>query len=163
MSVTTTLPIAALRLDGGTQPRAELRPELITEYAEAMAGGDAFPPATAFYDGTSYWLADGFHRVRAAETNKYPEIAADVRQGTRRDAVLFAAGANATHGLRRTNADKRRAVLTLLDDGEWREWSNREIARRCGVDEGLVRSLRPVVSADYPQMELIFFIDWSTY
>ena len=38
------------------------------------------------------------------------EIAADVRQGTRRDALLFAAGANSSHGLSRTTADKRRAI-----------------------------------------------------
>jgi len=34
------------------------------------------------------------------------------------DAVFNSVGANAEHGLRRTNADKRRAVLTLLNDDE---------------------------------------------
>ena len=32
-----------------------------------------------------------------------------------------------------TNADKRRAVETLLNDAEWATWSDREIARQCGV------------------------------
>jgi hypothetical protein len=49
------------------------------------------------------------------------------------------------------NADKRRAVNILLDDEEWSTWSNRDISRRCGVDEGLVRKLRSV-SADNPQI-----------
>jgi hypothetical protein len=51
-------------------------------------------------------------------------------------------GANATHGLRRTNADKRRAALTLLQDEEWQRWSNREIARQCGVTHTFVAKLR---------------------
>ncbi len=57
--------------------------------------------------------------------------------------------------LRRTNADKRRAVLVLLSDQEWSQWSNREIAKQCGVDEGLVRALKEELnklSADYPQI-----------
>jgi cell pole-organizing protein PopZ len=34
------------------------------------------------------------------------EIAADVRAGTRRDAILYAVAANASHNLKRTNHDK---------------------------------------------------------
>ena len=36
--------------------------------------------------------------------------------GGLRDAILFSVGANAAHGLRRTNADKRRTVLLLWED-----------------------------------------------
>lgn len=61
-------------------------------------------------------------------------------------AVLYACGANAAHGLRRTNADKRRAVLTLLEDGEWAKLSDEEIARRCAVSRPFVGGLRPEVS-----------------
>jgi hypothetical protein len=38
-------------------------------------------------------------------------------------------GANAAHGYRRTSEDKRRAVMTLLDDPIWAHWNNMEIAR----------------------------------
>jgi hypothetical protein len=55
------------------------------------------------------------------------------RQFNRRDALLFSVGANAIHGHRRTNEDKRRAVDVLLNDPEWRVWNDSEIARRCGV------------------------------
>jgi hypothetical protein len=84
-----------------------------------------------------------------------PKIEADVRPGSRRDAVLFSAGANASHGLRRTNDDKRRAVLILLDDAEWGAWSDREIARRCGVDNKTVSSLRARPSEEVPQIRTV--------
>jgi hypothetical protein len=74
------------------------------------------------------------------------EVEADVRQGTRRDAVLYSAGANATHGLRRTNEDKRRAVTVLLEDEEWRGWSDREIARKAGVSNRFVGNVRDEVT-----------------
>lgn len=106
-----------------------------------------FPPVTVFCDGSEFWLADGFHRVEAVKALAWSEIAADVKQGTRRDAVLYSVGANATHGVPRTNADKRRAVLTMLNDPEWVQWSDREIARRCAVNEHLVAEVRDLVTA----------------
>lgn len=131
-----------IRTDGGTQPREYLNELVLSEYAESMIGGIVFPPVVLFFDGSHYWLADGFHRFFAAKKCGARDIAAEVRQGTRRDARLHAVGANATHGLRRTNADKRRAVLTLLQDEEWQRWSNREIARQCGVTHTFVAKLR---------------------
>ena len=128
--------------DGGTQSRAGLNEQTIDEYAEAMDAGAQFPPVLVFYNGEEYWLADGFHRVAAAKRLEWADIAVEIRSGTRRDAVLYSVGANTAHGLRRTNADKRRAVETLLRDEEWSQWSNREIARRCGVGDQLVRQLR---------------------
>ena len=47
------------------------------------------------------------------------KISADVREGSRRDAILYAVGANAWRGLKRTNRDKRNAVMVLLKDPEW--------------------------------------------
>ena len=137
-----TVALDHIRTDGGTQPREYLNELVLSEYTEALAFGAEFPPLTLFYDGSHYWLADGFHRFFAAKKHGAASVAAEIRQGTRRDAVLYAAGANATHGLRRTNADKRRAVLTLLKDEEWQRWSNREIARQCGVTHTFVGKLR---------------------
>jgi hypothetical protein len=93
--------IALIRRDGGTQPRAILDRPTISEYAFELRAGAQFPPVVVFHDGTDYWLADGFHRVEAAESIKMTQIAAIVRQGTIREAVLYSVGANATHGLRR--------------------------------------------------------------
>lgn len=49
--------------------------------------------------------------------------------------------------MRRTNADKRRAVLRLIEDAEWVLWSDREISRRCGVSDRMVNGLRPNLPA----------------
>src|SRR5437773_56546 len=71
-----------------------------------------------------------------------PPVAVEGRTGTVREAWLFAAQANATHGLPRTDADKRRAVTALLEDEEWRRRGGREIARFLRVSEGLVRKVK---------------------
>ena len=147
------LELSLIRTDGGTQPRADLNSALIDEYVEAMTEGAQFPPVTVFYDGTSYWLADGFHRLEAAKKSGSLTISVDLQQGTCRDAVLHSVGANAIHGLRRSNADKRRAVLTLLSDPQWSLWSNNEVAKRCGVAEGLVRKLKEELSSFYTKID----------
>lgn len=140
----TTIEIDKIRLDGGTQPREALDEAVAREYGEAMSanGITSFPPVDIYYDGTDYWLADGFHRVKGAKLFHIQSLRANVQQGTRRDAVLHSVGVNASHGLRRTNADKRRSVMTLLNDEEWRQWGDREIARRCAVAHSFVIRMR---------------------
>lgn len=142
-----------IKTDGGTQSRAMIDQHVVTEYAHAIRDGATLPPVIVFYDGTDHWLADGFHRVEAGFYLDLKEIEADIRQGTRRDAVLYSVGANAAHGLRRTNADKRRAVETLLRDEEWGAWSNSKIARACGVDDKTVAATRMDLSSEIPKME----------
>ena len=139
----TRLAIALIRRDGGTQIRAQISMEVAKEYAEAMGLGAAFPPIEVRYDGTDYWVTDGFHRLMGADLSGAVAVDAIVRPGTRRDAILDAVGANAAHGYRRTNADKRQAVMTLLDDPEWSAKSDREIARLCHVGADMVGRLRP--------------------
>lgn len=152
---TIMLEIALLRRDGGTQIRAQISMDVAKEYAEAFERGEKFPPVKARHDGTHYWLTDGYHRIMAAEMLGAIEMVVEVRPGTRRDAVLDAVGANAEHGFRRTNADKRQAVLVMLEDAEWSAKSDREIARIAHVDPGMVGRLRPPPSVDKPQMRIV--------
>lgn len=145
----TALAVADIRTDGGTQPRAGIDNSVVDDYADAMIDGAEFPSIIVYHDGAAYWLADGFHRLAAWKiANPGRPIPADVRQGDRREAVLHSVGANADHGLRRTNEDKRRAVMRLLGDGEWGQWSDREIARRCHVSHNFVSTLRRSLSSD---------------
>jgi len=144
-----------IELSGGTQSRASLDEPTLTEYVEAWERGAKFPPINLFFDGERYWLADGFHRVlsRKQATTPGTTIAAVIHQGTQRDAILASVGANARHGLKRSNTDKRRAVMRLLRDAEWSQWANRAIAQACDVDEGLVRAIKSELICGYPQIE----------
>ena len=69
------------------------------------------------------------------------DIHENVEPGTQRDAILYSLGANGTHGLYRTNADKRNAVQTMLKDPEWAAWPQEKIAKTCHVSAGLVSKL----------------------
>lgn len=144
----TTVNIADVRVNGGTQSRANIDRSVVSDYAEAIEAGVVFPPIVVFYDGAAHWLADGFHRYEAYSQARVYDVPADIRQGTQRDAILYSVGANASHGLRRTNDDKRRAVLTLLGDAEWSKWSDREIARQCGVSHDFASRNRRSLSSD---------------
>ncbi|MGF1603662.1 MAG: streptomycin biosynthesis regulator [Thermosynechococcaceae cyanobacterium] len=148
--------IVDIRMDGGTQPRARLDDETIDAYVQGLKEGAIYPPVTIYYDGTDYWLADGFHRVKSNEKAGNTAINAEIISGTKRDAVLFSVGANATHGLRRSNADKRRAVETLLRDEEWQAWSDRAISSQCNVSHTLVSQVRhDLFGSDATEQEAI--------
>ena len=131
-----------IRIDCGTQARAALNLETVNEYSEAILAGAVFPSVTVFFDGSEYYLADGFHRYLATKSAGAPGIDANVTNGTLRDAILYSLSANNDHGLRRTNADKRKAVVTMLEDFEWQDWSDREIAKFCKVGHPLVGQIR---------------------
>jgi hypothetical protein len=134
--------ISKIRIDGGTQNRVQLNEETVAEYSDAITGGAKFPPVTVFFDGSDYWLADGFHRYHAHRKIGALDIDSDVREGTKRDAILHSVGANAAHGLRRTNLDKRQSIETLLSDEEWSQWSDNQIAKACSVSQSTVSRIR---------------------
>lgn len=141
------LSIDQIRLDGGTQPRTALDFAAIDDYAEAMAAGVKFPPVIVFHDGECYWLADGFHRLKAAFASGFDAIDCELRQGTLEDAQWYSFSANKTNGLRRTNEDKQRAVKSALLHARAASMSNYAIARHVGVDEATVRNWRSKLAA----------------
>lgn len=136
------LVITDIRLDGDTQMRVTLVDSTICDYREEMLAGVQFPPVTVYFDGTDHWLADGFHRLHASMSAGRETIVADIYEGTARDARRHSMGANANHGLRRTNADKRNAVEMALADEEWRELPNTQVAEMCAVAESFVRKIK---------------------
>ena len=144
------LEIKNIRLDKSMQPRAYMNEDIIAEYAEAIKDGAEFPPITVYFDSVYYWLADGYHRYFAHKSAAQTEIECDIVNGTRRDAILHSVGVNDKHGLRRTNDDKRKAIMTLLDDMEWSEWSDHKIAEICRVSHVTVGRVRKSLQKESP-------------
>lgn len=146
----TMLALAVIRRDGGTQFRQALDSTIVEEYAALLRDSDApgpLPPVVAFYDGSSYWLADGFYRTAACDRIGRSMIPCEVRPGTVRDARIYAATEANHHGVRMTPMEKRTCVMAVLQDEEGRGWSDREIARRCGVGYTLVAEVRKELPA----------------
>ena len=140
------LKLSEIVTDAGTQVRAGLSEATVSDYAEALADGAKFPPVVVFYDGSRYIAADGFHRVHAAIRNSATQIECDVRKGGKGEALKFALGCNAHHGLRRTNADKRHAVELAVR--EFPNVSTVAIARMCLVGDELVAEIRKAQPTD---------------
>lgn len=143
------LDLDRIRIDGDTQSREKIDEAVVAEYAEAFRAGVQFPPVIVFFDGSDRWLADGFHRYHGARLAGLTKIYEDITLGSRRDAMLYSLKANATHGLKRTHADKRKAVETLLKDAEWSAWSDRKIAEVCGVGNQLVGEVRRAICVNH--------------
>jgi hypothetical protein len=101
---------------------------------EAIRAGVMLPPVVVFRDRSGkHYLADGWHRLEAAERLGMDSFQCRIVYGEWREALLYAAGANEDHGLRRTPQDRRRAVAMLLADEEIRRWSTRRIAKAAKV------------------------------
>lgn len=160
----TELEVYEIRLDGGTQPREVLDQEAITDYLLDMERGAVFPPVDVFFDGEVYWLAHGFHRLLAVQRlqaisspRTVKKITCEIHQGTQQDAQWFSCGANQTNGLRRTNADKQRAVKAAVLHPNGLKFSDREIAEHVGVDDKTVAAwrekLRP--SSEIPKIRSV--------
>lgn len=145
------IPISSLTRDPAMQMRVSgLDSAVVADYAEAMERGDMFPPVTIFSDSESFWLVDGFHRTAAAIRLGWETLQADVREGSRRDALIFSTGVNDKHGVRRTQADKRRSVMTLLQDPDFATKSDREVGKACAVDHKTVGSIRRELRGEIP-------------
>lgn len=137
-----SIQLSAIRIDGGTQSREALNQATVAEYAEAMTEGATFPPVTLFFDGSNHWLADGFHRYFAAKQVGFTDMPAEVRDGTQLDAQWASYTVNKDHGLRRSNADKRKAVMGALAHPYGKAKSDNQIAKELGVHHSTVGDIR---------------------
>ena len=134
-----------IRTDLGTQMRIAMNEEVVKEYAEAMQTGCEFPPLRAFFDEPNdlMILVDGFHRLAAHnQVRPNDQILVELILGTAEDAQWESIGANKSHGLRRTNEDKRNAVTMALLHPKGAEKSDRSIAEHVGVHHDTVGRIR---------------------
>jgi hypothetical protein len=143
------VPLDLIRCDEEIQTRDVLKGEYLERLKELFRedGPHALPPVVLFRDNNGvYWLADGGYRYTAAcevfSLEGPRALLAEVRQGTKRDAILYAAEANAKHGRGLSNDEKRRVVERLLKDHEWSGWPDRAIARHTGTSHVFVGRIR---------------------
>jgi len=128
-------------------PRLQLRANgldesHVVEIMEAMKAGRDVGKVHACKDHHGVYPYDGWHRIEAASRRGDKEIDAEVEPGDLDDAALKAAAANAGHGLKRTNDDKRNAVRAILDHPDAKDWSDRKIAEYAGVSNNFVATVR---------------------
>jgi len=140
--VTKRILINKIITDEEILPREQINEDYVDNLVEALKAKAKFPPVDTFFDGKRHFLADGHHRHEAFIKTGRKTIEAVVHQGDKREAILFSCGVNAEHGLPRTNADKRKVVDRLLRDSEWRELSDRQIAKHCAVTPQFVGKRR---------------------
>lgn len=141
-----TLKIADLKISNEFQMRASACETTIDEYRQAIDQTEGeWPFSTAcsvFKVGDELILVDGHHRVSAMLKAGRDTIQAVVTDGSKSDALIAALGANHSHGLRRTNADKRRAITVALSDDLLKTMSDRQLAELCGVSQPFVGQVR---------------------
>ena len=140
MTASIDVRLDAIELDVSIQCRAHIDTAVVNEYAEAMTDGATFPPIMLFAADGKHYIGDGWHRVMASKQIGALGIPATVEPGGRAAALKYALGANALHGHRRTNADKRRAVEIAIR--EFPKVSTAVLASMCGVSRPFVDGLR---------------------
>lgn len=126
--------------------RASIRDDIVDAYAQNYREKRPMPPVVVFWDGKTYFLADGSHRCHAIAQIGRKAIEAEVRKGTYEDALQYALQANCAHGLQRSNADKRKCISVAIQ--QWPKDSNNSIAKRCDVDDKTVKDVRDELEAE---------------
>jgi hypothetical protein len=79
--------VAVLTGNALADPPRQLEEEKVGRYMQIL---DQLPPVVVFNLGDGLLLVDGYHRVEAARRLGRRVVQAEVRQGSREDALLFA-------------------------------------------------------------------------
>lgn len=139
------VPLSDLKFDVRLQCRATMDQSVIEDYRDIFltAKHNVWPfkePMEAVEVGGVLYVTNGFTRGNAAMSAGRKLVNVNVIKGDWEVAVRLACKANATQGQRRTNADKKRAVLIALR--ELASLSVQQIADACEVSRAFVSSVR---------------------
>jgi hypothetical protein len=108
------LRIADLLADTPIDPEAHLDAARVKRYAEML---DVLPPVVVFDTGEALLLADGYHRLAAARRCGLETVEAEVRRGSRQEALRYAATVGAAqHGI---SPDEVVSHIRQLNQGRW--------------------------------------------
>jgi ParB-like chromosome segregation protein Spo0J len=138
----TPLELSTITVDADIQQRIAINPDLVADYAETISTWQTSAPLTVYRDEDgAHWLADGFHRHAAATKAGLETIAAHIKPGTKRDAILHSLSANATHGQKRNAADLKKAYETAVANRFCRPTDTETVARILNCSERRARDL----------------------
>lgn len=154
-----------IRIDGNTQSREELDHAQVKHYAELMKMGTVFEAPVVFFDGSSYWLADGFHRYFAHKSNGALEIEVTVMEGTVDEAMFYGISANGPHGMRPKPGDIRKGIFWVLNHSTYGQMSNNAIAKHMHISPLTVAKYRAEWEEETgaePRDEVTFVKDGKT-
>lgn len=140
--MTRMVKLDKIRLDGMTQFREHIDQNTVKHYADCMRDGAEFPAIQCTFDGSHFWLCDGFHRYFASQAVGFKEMLVEYRPGTLEDAQDLALGANGKHGMPTSRATKQKKVEFALSAERHAGKSDREIAKLCEVSHTFVASVR---------------------
>lgn len=156
----TRLPLADLEADATVQPRVNgLDAGHVEDMAADLAADPGFdlPPIVVYRDPAAgvYRISEGFHRAAAYADAGRDDIPCEVRDGDLTACKLNARASNVHkgHGLKRSNADKARAVRDVLALAT--EWADNRIAKFLAVDDTTVADARRelVAAAAIPDLD----------
>ena len=136
-----SIKLTSLDLDPKTHTRTGIDPQKVDRFVELLQEGITLPPIVTYFDGETYWVADGYHRVSAHKKLELEDIEAVALEGTSRDAFL-AGLAYDDETASKSTEDKKSNLEKLLDDPEWSQWSSKVLALKCGLSKTTVNRLR---------------------
>jgi len=108
------LRIAAVLANPHVDPAAHLDPARVRHYVDA---GEDVEPVVVFQTEDGLLLVDGYHRVAAARMRGATTVTADVRHGSRHDALRHAVERAAAE--RGVSPDEARARIRGHSGGRW--------------------------------------------
>lgn len=150
------LKIADITIRPEVQTREETDAELVKEYRGLLKEGVDIDPIHVFESQDEegkegFLLSDGFHRILAYQAEGREKIPCIVLplpvNNVQHEAILHSIEQNGKHGKKWTTADKWKAVGMLLAITEFRRWSDKKIAIKCGVSGALVAKIRDRVGS----------------
>lgn len=131
-----SLALEHITRDPQLQMRVTINVDHVEELRSVLETDGELPtnclPVVFSSDGRN-WLADGNHTFEAHKAAGLKKMKCLVKPGGFREAWVYSLSANGSHGLKRTQADKRKAVTAALKDPEMSKRSDSEIARLCGL------------------------------
>jgi ParB-like chromosome segregation protein Spo0J len=135
------VPVEVTRLSAGPSLRAT---PLHRDHIEGLVatGGD-WPPLVVQKRGLV--VIDGMHRLAAAVLLSLRTVEAVLFDGSPDEGFVAAIRCNVTHGLPLTLRERKQAARQLL--AVRAEWSDRRVARTCGLSPSTVKQLRESTQA----------------